>query len=260
MSKLNKLALSFASVTALCVGLSMSVQAKVTVFAAASMTNAMNQVAEEYKKVKPDQEFVFSFASSSNLAKQIEQGAPADIFVSANTKWMKHLSEKGLTVKDSEKVLLGNELVLIAPKNSQLKEVDVAKGEWVNSLNSLKKIFLSVGNPDHVPAGQYAKEALINLKLWDKVEDKLARGNDVRAALALVERGEAPFGIVYSTDGKVSEGVNIVGVFPADSHKAVEYPVALLKDRDNAETKAFLAYLSSDDAKKIFMKYGFLVK
>ncbi|MDO5054403.1 molybdate ABC transporter substrate-binding protein [Pasteurella oralis] len=240
-----------------CFVFSVSAQAKVTVFAAASMTNALNQIAEDYKKVKPEQELVFSFASSSTLAKQIEQGAPADIFVSANTKWMKHLSEKELTIKETEKVLVGNELVLIAPQSSKLNDVDVAKGEWVAEL---KDNFLSVGDPDHVPAGQYAKEALTHLKLWDKVETKLARGKDVRAALALVERTEAPLGIVYSTDGKVSKGVKIVGVFPADSYKAIEYPVALLKDHDNADSRAFLTYLESAEAKKVFADYGFAVK
>lgn len=246
-----------ASLATACLAFSVSAQAKVTVFAAASMTNALNQIAQDYKKAKPEQEIVFSFASSSTLAKQIEQGAPADIFVSANKKWMTHLSENGLTVKDSEQVLAGNELVLIVPQASQLKDVDVAKGGWIAEL---KESFLSVGDPDHVPAGQYAKEALTNLKLWDKVEAKLARGKDVRAALALVERAEAPLGIVYSTDGKVSEGVKIVGVFPAGTYKAVEYPVALLKDRDSAESRAFLNYLNLAEAKKVLASYGFSVK
>ncbi|UAX42947.1 molybdate ABC transporter substrate-binding protein [Pasteurella canis] len=254
MSKLKTISTSLALV---CLAFSVSTQAKVTVFAAASMTNALNQVAENYKKVQPEQELVFSFASSSTLAKQIEQGAPADIFISANTKWMKHLSEKALTVKETEKVLVGNELVLIAPKSSKLNDVDVEKGEWIAEL---KDNFLSVGDPDHVPAGQYAKEALTYLKLWDKVETKLARGKDVRAALALVERAEAPLGIVYSTDGKVSKGVKIVGVFPADSYKAIEYPIALLKEHDNTNTRAFLAYLESPEAKKVFADYGFAVK
>lgn len=249
--------LIIASLATACLAFSVSAQAKVTVFAAASMTNALNQIAQDYKKGKPEQEIVFSFASSSTLAKQIEQGAPADIFVSANKKWMTHLSDNGLTIKDSEQVLAGNELVLIAPQASQLKDVDVAKGEWIAEL---KENFLSVGDPDHVPAGQYAKEALTNLKLWDKVEAKLARGKDVRAALALVERAEAPLGIVYSTDGKVSEGVKIVGVFPVGTYKAVEYPVALLKDRDNAESRAFLNYLNSAEAKKVLASYGFSVK
>lgn len=245
------------SIVTACLMFSLLAQAKITVFAAASMTNALNQIAADYKKIKPEQEIVFSFASSSTLAKQIEQGAPADIFVSANKKWLDYLSAKGFTIEETEKVLAGNELVLIAPLASSLQQVDVAKGEW---LTKLQDNFLSIGDPDHVPAGQYAKEALSNLNLWDKVQAKLARGKDVRAALALVERAEVPLGIVYSTDGKVSQRVKIVGVFPVQSYKAVEYPVALLKDRDNSETYAFLSYLTSAEAKSVLARYGFSVK
>ncbi|SNV88992.1 molybdate transporter subunit [Haemophilus pittmaniae] len=242
---------------ALCLGLSATASAKVTVFAAASMTDALQQIADQYQKEKPDDQVVFSFASSSTLAKQIEEGAPADLFVSASNKWMKYLSDKNLTVKETEKVLVGNELVLIAPANSAANTVDLAKGEWIGGL---KDSYLSVGDPAHVPAGQYAEEALTKLNLWDQVKDKLARAKDVRGALALVERAEAPYGIVYSTDAKVSKAVKTVAVFPQDSYKAVEYPVAILQEHDNAETRAFLNYLQSDAAKKVFVEYGFSVK
>lgn len=242
---------------ALCLGLSATASAKVTVFAAASMTDALQQIADQYQKEKPDDQVVFSFASSSTLAKQIEEGAPADLFVSASNKWMKYLSDKNLTVKETEKVLVGNELVLIAPANSAANTVDLAKGEWIGSL---KDSYLSVGDPAHVPAGQYAEEALTKLNLWDQVKDKLARAKDVRGALALVERAEAPYGIVYSTDAKVSKAVKTVAVFPQDSYKAVEYPVAILQEHDNAETRSFFNYLQSDAAKKIFVEYGFSVK
>ena len=147
-------------------GFSFAASAKVTVFAAASMTDALQQVAKDYAKQNPKNEVVFSFASSSTLAKQIEEGAPADIFVSASNKWMKYLSEKDLTVKETEKVLVGNDLVLIAPAKSAVNSVDIAKGEWINAL---KDSYLSVGDPAHVPAGQYAEEALTKLNLWDKV-------------------------------------------------------------------------------------------
>ena len=207
--------------------------------------------------MNPKEDVVFSFASSSTLAKQIEEGAPADLFISASTKWMKYLSEKGLTVKETEKLLVGNELVLISQKDSKLQNVDIAKGEWVNQL---KDSYLSVGDPAHVPAGQYAEEALTKLNLWDKVKDKLARAKDVRAALALVERGESPLGIVYATDAKVSKEVKAIGVFPQDSYKPADYPVAILKDHNNAETQAFLKYLESPEAKKVFADYGFSVK
>ena len=242
---------------ALCLGLSATASAKVTVFAAASVTDALQQIADQYQKEKPDDQVVFSFASSSTLAKQIEEGAPADLFVSASNKWMKYLSDKNLIVKETEKVLVGNELVLIAPANSAANTVDLAKGEWIGGL---KDSYLSVGDPAHVPAGQYAEEALTKLNLWDQVKDKLARAKDVRGALALVERAEAPYGIVYSTDAKVSKAVKTVAVFPQDSYKAVEYPVAILQEHDNAETRAFLNYLQSDAAKKVFVEYGFSVK
>ena len=156
-----------------------------------------------------------------------------------------------------EKVLAGNELVLIAPAKSAVNSVDIAKGEWIKGL---KDSYLSVGDPAHVPAGQYAEESLTKLNLWDQVKDKLARAKDVRGALALVERAEAPYGIVYSTDAKVSSSVKTVGVFPKDSYKPVEYPVAILKDHDNADTRDFLNYLESSAAKKIFVEYGFSVK
>ncbi|AFI86107.1 molybdate ABC transporter substrate-binding protein [Aggregatibacter actinomycetemcomitans] len=254
MSKYSKIA---AGLAAAYFAFSLSAQAKVTVFAAASMTDSLKQVAADYYKMNPKEEVVFSFASSSTLAKQIEEGAPADLFISASGKWMKYLSDKDLTVKESEKLLVGNELVLISQKDSKLENVDIAKGEWINQLNNA---YLSVGDPAHVPAGQYAEEALTKLNLWDKVKDKLARGKDVRAALALVERGESPLGIVYATDAKVSKEVKTVGVFPQDSYKPANYPVAILKDHNNAETQAFLKYLESPAAKKVFADYGFSVK
>lgn len=248
------------STALLIAGLGFSVSAsaaKVTVFAAASMTDALKQVAEDYTKQNPQNEVVFSFASSSTLAKQIEEGAPADIFVSASNKWMKYLSEKALTVKETEKVLVGNDLVLIAPAKSAVNSVEISKGEWIDAL---KDSYLSVGDPAHVPAGQYAEEALTKLNLWDKVKDRLARAKDVRGALALVERAEALYGIVYSTDAKVSKNVKTVGIFPVDSHKPVVYPVAILKDHDNADSRDFLKYLESGVAKKVLVSYGFSVK
>ncbi|TGZ98416.1 molybdate ABC transporter substrate-binding protein [Rodentibacter pneumotropicus] len=236
---------------------SLATPAKVTVFAAASMKDVLQNVAADYARQNPKNNVVFSFASSSTLAKQIEEGAPADIFISASNKWMKYLSEKNLTVKETEKVLAGNELVLIAPVKSAVDSVDISKGEWVNAL---KDSYLSVGDPAHVPAGQYAEEALIKLNLWDKVKDRLARAKDVRAALVLVERAETPYGIVYSTDAKVSQKVKTVGVFPAESYQPIAYPMAILKEQDNANSRDFLKYLASDAAKKVFESYCFSVK
>ncbi|TCK70417.1 molybdate ABC transporter substrate-binding protein [Lonepinella koalarum] len=241
------------------VGLIMSqgAMAKVTVFAAASMTNALQQVADEYKKVKPNEEVVFSFASSSVLAKQIEQGAPADIFVSADLKWMDYLSEKDAIIKDSRAILVGNSLVMIAPKDSKIDNVDLTNDQWQKSLDGS---FLAVGDPEHVPAGIYAKTALTHLGQWTAVESKLARANNVRAALALVEQAESPLGVVYGTDAAASQKVKVVATFPADSHPPVEYPVALIKDHGSVDAKAFLDYLKSDDAKKVLVSYGFTAK
>ncbi|MFC0308557.1 molybdate ABC transporter substrate-binding protein [Gallibacterium trehalosifermentans] len=229
---------------------------QVTVFAAASMTNALQQVATDYKQHAPQDEIVFSFASSSTLAKQIAEGAPANIFISANTKWLDYLKEKGLTVAGTEKILVGNDLVMIANKESQTDKIDIAAGEWIKQLEDN---FLSVGDPDHVPAGQYMKAATTKLGFWEKIESKLARGKDVRAALALVERDEAPLGVVYGTDAKQSDKVKVVGIFPADSYPKIEYPTALLKDHDSKAATAFFAYLQSDEAKNVFAQYGFSV-
>ncbi|OOF65565.1 molybdate ABC transporter substrate-binding protein [Rodentibacter sp. Ppn85] len=238
-------------------GVSLATSAKVMVFAAASMTDALQNVAADYMKQNPENEVTFSFASSSTLAKQVEEGAPADIFISASNKWMNYLSEKDFTVKKTEKVLAGNELVLIAPKKSAVETIDISKGEWIEAL---KDSYLSVGDPAHVPAGQYAEEALTKLNLWDKVKNRLARAKDVRGALALVERAETPYGIVYSTDAKVSRKVKTVGVFPLDSYKPVVYPMAILKGHDNSESRDFLTYLDSEVAKKVLESYGFSVK
>ncbi|AWX15570.1 molybdate ABC transporter substrate-binding protein [Mergibacter septicus] len=231
--------------------------AEITVFAAASMTNAMQKVADEYSQRYPQDKIVFSFASSSTLAKQIEQGAPADIYVSANTKWMTYLNQKGLTVQDSEKVLVGNSLVMIAPNNSQITQFEVDSGDW---FKYLENSYLAVGDPNHVPAGQYMKAAMQKLAFWDKLEPKLARGKDVRAALALVERGEAPLGVVYSTDAKQSNKVKVVAEFPLDSYPAIEYPATIIKGHDTQAVQNFYTYLQSDTAKKIYQSFGFNVQ
>lgn len=228
--------------------------AETTVFAAASTTNAMQDVAAAFTQetgtvVTP------SFASSSTLAKQIEQGAPAEVFVSANPKWMDYLEDAGLLVGDTRADLLGNALVLIAPADSPLDNVTVDASLDLAAFLAGGRV--AVGDPDHVPAGQYARDALQNLGLWAVAEPALARGNDVRAALALVERGEVPLGIVYSTDAAISDGVKVVGTFPAGSHKPITYPVALVKDTPAA--RDLLAFLGSPAAADIFARYGFRV-
>ncbi|WP_380181107.1 molybdate ABC transporter substrate-binding protein [Kalamiella sp. sgz302252] len=226
----------------------------ITVFAAASLTNALQDIAKDYEQGK-EVKIVSSFASSSTLARQIEQGAPADLFISADQQWMDYVAQKKLIEEQSRYTLLGNDLVLIAPAEAKAQPVTLAKStDWKSLLKGQR---LSVGDPDHVPAGIYAKEALQSLGAWSTVEPMLARGNSVRAALALVERNETPYGIVYGSDAMASKKVTVVGVFPAESHKPVEYPVAQLKGHDSASVTAFYNYLKGPEAAAIFKHYGF---
>jgi len=240
-------------------GLSFQAQAadKVTVFAAASLTNAIQDIAAQYQKEKGVQ-VVSSFASSSTLARQIEQGAPADLFISADQQWMDYSIGKQQIVENTRYTLLGNDLVLIAAKASKIDHVDINdKTQWATLLGDGR---LSVGDPDHVPAGIYAKEALQKLGAWTTLEPKLARASDVRAALVLVEREEAPLGIVYGSDALASQKVKVVGTFPAESHKPVEYPIAIVKGHENPVVTAFYDYLKTPAAAAIFKHYGFAPK
>ncbi|MGR6981907.1 molybdate ABC transporter substrate-binding protein [Testudinibacter sp. P27/CKL/0425] len=232
-------------------------QQKLTIFAAASMTNALEEVASEYKKQQADSDIVFSFASSSVLARQIDEGAPADVFISANLKWADFLQEKGKIIVDSRQIVAGNKLVMIAPSSAGDLKFDLSQDQW---LTHLGKNFLAVGDPDHVPAGQYAKAALTKLDLWNKVEKQLARAANVRAALALVERNEAPLGIVYGTDAAASEKVQVVGTFPQETYDPVEYPAAIVSGHDSQAARDFMAFLQSDSGKVILQKYGFSVE
>lgn len=230
---------------------------KITVFAAASLTNAMQDIATQYQKGKTV-EIASSFASSSTLARQIEAGAPADLFISADQKWMDYAVSKDSIKTDSRETLLGNSLVVVAPKASKTGDVKIdAKTDWASLLNGGR---LAVGDPDHVPAGIYAKEALQKLGAWDTLSPKLAPAEDVRGALALVERDEAPLGIVYGSDAVASKGVKVVGTFPEDSHKKVEYPIAIVKGHENPTVTAFYNYLKGPEAGAIFQRYGFTTK
>ena len=226
----------------------------ITVFAAASLTNALQDIASEYEKGR-DVKIVSSFASSSTLARQIEQGAPADLFISADQQWMDYASEKKTIDNGSRVTLLGNDLVLVAPTASQPQPVNISKTtDWKSLLKGQR---LAVGDPDHVPAGIYAKEALQNLGAWEQLSPLMARSNSVRAALALVERNETPYGIVYGSDAIASKKVTVVGIFPKESHKPVEYPLAIVTDHNNARVKAFYDYLKGPEAAVVFKKYGF---
>lgn len=239
----------------LCVsGHALAQDGKITVFAAASLTNAMQDIAQAYKKAHRV-EVVSSFASSSTLARQIEAGAPADLFISADQKWMDYAVDKKTIDKATRTTLLGNSLVVVAPKASDRGDMTInAKTDWVSLLQGGR---LAVGDPDHVPAGIYAKEALQKLGAWETLSPKLAPAEDVRGALALVERNEAPLGIVYGSDAVASNGVKVVGTFPEDSHKKVEYPLAIVDGHKNATVTAFYDYLKGPEASAIFKRYGF---
>ncbi|MGA8651691.1 MAG: molybdate ABC transporter substrate-binding protein [Xanthobacteraceae bacterium] len=225
----------------------------ITVFAAASMKNALDEVDALFTKQKGIK-VVASYAASSALMKQIEQGAPADVFLSADLDWMDYGAARNLIKNDTRESLLGNRLVLIAPKDSKIDHVTIAPGFNLAALAGNGRI--ATGDVRAVPAGLYAKAALEKLGIWSSVESKMAMAENVRAALVLVARGEAPLGIVYETDAKVDPGVKIIGVFPEDSHPPIIYPVALTKDA-KPDAAQYLAFLSTPDARAIFERYGF---
>ena len=225
----------------------------VTVFVAASMTNVTNDLNAIFTrntgvKVTP------SYAASSALAKQIESGAPADVFISADIPWMDYVQERKLIKNNTRFDLAGNRLVLIAPKDSKLGEQKIAKGFDLAKLAGDGRI--ATGDVNSVPVGRYAKAALEKLGSWAAAEGKFAMAESVRAALVLVSRGEAPLGIVYETDAAVEPGVKIVGRFPADSHPPIVYPVALTATaKPGAE--AYLKLLRSATAQVVLERYGF---
>jgi len=224
-----------------------------TVFAAASMKNALDDIDTAFT-ARTGVKVNASYAASSTLAKQIEQGAPADIFVSADTDWMDYAIGKKTINEPTRVNLLGNSLVLIAPKDSKVDNVTIAQGFDLAKLAGDGKI--ATADVKSVPVGKYAMAALQKLGSWQAAESKFAMTENVRAALALVARGEAVLGIVYSTDAKVEPGVRIVGIFPADSHPPIIYPVAATSTA-KPEAKAYLDHLHSSAAKAVLEKYGF---
>lgn len=227
-----------------------------TVYAAASLTNALNEVLEAFSQTHSTA-VIANYAASSTLARQIAQGAPADIYVSANLQWMEYLAEAGLLADDSRRTLLGNQLVLVTASNSSIAPVNLEQ-HW-DLAASLGDSRLAVGDPDHVPAGRYAKQALQWLNLWSVAEPRLARANNVRGALALVERGEAPLGIVYRSDA-TSARVRVVATFAAQSHSPIEYPAAIVRNADSPQARALLTFLGTSEAADIFRRYGFEVR
>jgi molybdate transport system substrate-binding protein len=225
----------------------------ITVFAAASMKNALDDVNAAFTK-KTGIKVVASYAASSALIKQIEQGAPADAFVSADLQWMDYATQKKLIKDDTRVNLLGNKLVLIAAKDSKIGDVTIGPGFDLAKLAGDGRV--ATGDVRAVPVGLYAKAALEKLGAWAAVQPKMAMTDNVRAALVLVARGEAPLGIVYETDAKVEPGVKVVGVFPESSHDPVTYPVAATTGA-KAVTADYLAFLRSQAAKTVFETYGF---
>jgi molybdate transport system substrate-binding protein len=224
----------------------------ITVFAAASLTNAMQDLGDAFTK-DTSIPVRFSFAASSTLARQIENGSPADIFLSADLEWMDYLQSRKLIQRSSRRDLVGNQLVLIAPAAST---VNIKIAPHFQLLAALGKDHLATGDPDSVPVGRYAREALTNLGVWDEVAPRLVRADSVRSALAFVGRGEASLGIVYATDALIDQNVRLVDVFPQNSHKPIIYPVALTGVAKTDAVK-FLAFIRGPAGEIVFKHYGF---
>ncbi|MCM0148896.1 molybdate ABC transporter substrate-binding protein [Photobacterium galatheae] len=231
-----------------------SAKEKVLVFAASSLTNALTELADRFEK-KTGDDVILSFASSSALARQLAQGAPADIYLSANTKWMDYVIAQKVVHTSSRKDLLHNQLVLITHVSSP--EMSVRLDEQWDIAAMLQGSRLAVGDPAHVPAGLYAKQALETLGRWHQAEPLLARANNVRAALLLVERQEAKLGIVYQTDALIADNIKVLAQFPADTHQPITYPMVLTKPVPSKAAKAFYAYLESPEAEAVFRQFGF---
>ena len=226
--------------------------ADVTVFGAASLADALKEIAANYKKAS-GKDVAVSLAASSQLARQIEASAGADIFISADLDWMDYLDNKGLIQHDTRENLLGNRLVLVAGKDVS---TNISIAPHFDLLAALKGGRLAMADPDSVPAGKYGRSALTSLGIWNGVVNHVVNAENVRVALSYVARGEAPLGIVYETDAKADPNVKIVGVFPENTHAPILYPAALVKDA-KPEARTFLAYLASPASRAVFEKDGF---
>jgi len=226
-----------------------------TVFAAASLTDALRALGQQWV-ARGNPAPRFSFAASSALARQIEQGAPADLFMSADEPWMDYVQQRNLIVTATRASPIGNALVLVTP-TSDTRRVTLAQGTDLLALLGPNGR-IATGDPAHVPVGRYAQAALTWMGQWDAIAPRLARADNVRAALLLVERGEAPFGIVYATDAAISPGVRVAGTFPAGSHTAITYPFALTRRAENnAQARALFAFLAGPEAHPVWQRFGF---
>ena len=229
--------------------------AEIVVFAAASLKEALDDAVNVYENKSGDAVKI-SYAASSTLAKQIESGAPADIFISADLDWMDYLQQHNLIKPPTRRNLLGNRLVIVAPADSDLR-LDIKPG--FDLAGALKGGHLAMADPDSVPAGKYGKAALEKLGVWNSVRAAVAPAENVRAALLFVSRREAPLGIVYATDAAADPRVKIAGVFPEDTHPPIIYPAALTADSKNPGAARLLEFLASPAARPIFEKRGFTV-
>jgi molybdate transport system substrate-binding protein len=231
--------------------------ADVAVFAAASLTDALNEIAQTFTD-RTGKRVAASYAASSALAKQIEQGAPADLFASADTRWMDWLAERRLIASGTRVDLLGNSLVLVAPRDSPIARVEITPATDIAALAGGGRI--ATGNPDSVPVGVYFRQAMERAGQWRVVAPKVAGADSVRAALAFVERGEAALGVVYATDAMASAKVTVIGAFPAAMHDPIVYPFALVAGRDNPAAKAFLDFLATAEVRETFVRHGFRIR
>ena len=221
-----------------------------TISAAASLKDAAEELKGLYAKQHQNVNITYNFGASGTLQKQIEEGAPSDLFISAGKKQMDALEEKGLIVKESRKDLLGNDLVLVVKKDSQIAGFQELTKPEVGKI--------SIGTPESVPAGQYAKDALTSMKLWDKLQPNLVLAKDVRQVLTYVETGNVAAGLVYSSDAVMGKDTKVVAAAPADSHKPIVYPMAIIKNtKQQKAVEEFATFLSGEEAAKVFEKYGF---
>ncbi len=226
------------------------------VFAAASLKNALDDVAAAYK-AKTGKTVAISYAGTATLVRQIEQGAPADIFFSADMAWMDYAVDHKLVKPETRRTLLGNQIVLVAPKDSTAT-IDIAPGMDLAGLLGADG-HLAMANVDAVPAGKYGKAALESLGVWNSVSAQVVQSENVRLALAFVARGEAPAGIVYATDAAAEPAVKVIGVFPADSHPPILYPVAMTASSTDPDARAFFDFIQSDAAAPAYRKQGFTI-
>lgn len=244
--------LALAASLALAPAAAFAQNADVTVFAAASLKNVLDSIAGAYQR-ETGQRVAISYAASSALAKQIEQGAPADVFLSADLDWMDHLAARDLIRPDTRRNLVGNRIVLVAPADAA-KPVDLKPGALAAALGGGRLAMAAVAT---VPAGKYGKAALESLGLWGEVSGRVAEAENVRAALTFVARGEAPLGIVYETDAKAEPKVAVVGRFPETSHPPIVYPVALTAAARSPAAARFLETLRTPEARAAFAREGF---